>query len=132
MGQRRDVVKSPKLANPLFVGLSSWTSKSTEWSSVFSWRFGLRNVPKWMHSLPVDPRRHSDKQDHLRPLTIFAGLIFFATGYGALMAFLVLFIWAITRNRNAIFGAKPQSSDFQYERVSVVVAEGFKDVTTRG
>lgn len=115
----------------IFVGLSSWNSKSSEWSSVFSWRFGLRNVPKWMHSLPVDPRRRSDKQNHSHPLTIFAGLIF-ATGCGALMAFLVLFMWAIAGNRNAIFGAEPQSVDFQYEKVSVVVEEGFKDVEGRG
>ncbi|KAG6602633.1 L-type lectin-domain containing receptor kinase S.4, partial [Cucurbita argyrosperma subsp. sororia] len=122
----------------VFVGLSSGNSKSSEWSRVFSWRFGLRNVPKWMHSMPVDPRRPSLKQDeegsqknHLRPLTIVAGLIF-ATGCGALMAFLVLFVWAIAGNRNAIFVAEPKSVDFQYEKVSLVVEEGSKDDSVRG
>ncbi|XP_022961282.1 uncharacterized protein LOC111461824 [Cucurbita moschata] len=122
----------------VFVGLSSGNSKSSEWSRVFSWRFGLRNVPKWMHSMPVDPRRPSLKQDeegsqknHLRPLTIVAGLIF-ATGCGALMAFLVLFVWAIAGNRNAISVAEPQSVDFQYEKVSLVAEEGSKDDGVRG
>lgn len=112
----------------VFVGLSSWNGKSSEWSRVFSWRFGLRNVPKWMHSLPVDPRRRSERKDEgLQKLTIFAGLIF-ATGCGALMAFLALFVWAIASNRNAIFGAV----DFQYEKVGVVVEEGSKDGSLRG
>ncbi|KAL4032378.1 hypothetical protein IC575_005450 [Cucumis melo] len=115
----------------VFVGLSSWNSKSSEWSRVFSWRFGVRNVHKLMHSLPVDPRRGSDEQDHSYPLTIFAWVIF-GTGCGALMAFLVLFMWAIAGNRNAIFGGEPQSVDFQYEKVNVVVEEGFKDVEGRG
>ncbi|XP_038885984.1 uncharacterized protein LOC120076289 [Benincasa hispida] len=114
----------------VFVGLSSWNSKSSEWSRVFSWRFGLRNVAKWMHSLPVDPRQRSDEQNHSHPLTIFAWLIF-GTGCGGLIAFLVLFMWAIAGNRNAIFEAEPQSVDFQYEKVSVVVEEGFKDVEGR-
>ncbi|XP_022133454.1 uncharacterized protein LOC111006026 [Momordica charantia] len=122
----------------VFVGLSSWNSKPSQWSRVFSWRFGLRNIPKGMHSLPVDPQRRSEKQgeelqkNHLLPLTIFAGLIF-ATGCGALMAFVVLFMWVIAANRNAIFAAEPQSVDFQYQKVSVVVVEeGLKDVSTRG
>ncbi|CAK7325788.1 unnamed protein product [Dovyalis caffra] len=116
--------------NEVYVALQSFNGQSSETCSVYSWRFRLRKVPKWMHSLPADPHGYVDKpKEELRvhkrrfcPLSILAGIIF-VTGCGALLAFAVLFAWAVFVNRHTVFptegDAKPV--DFKYEKISVVV-----------
>ncbi|XP_015877325.3 L-type lectin-domain containing receptor kinase VIII.2 [Ziziphus jujuba] len=118
---------------PVLVGISSSNGKSLQISSIYSWKFSLRTYPNRMHSLPADPRGFSDehgkhltmRQRRVCPLTILAGLIF-ATGCGALMAFVVLFLWAVVVNRNIIFPAESplHPVDFRYEKISVVVGKG--------
>ncbi|XP_050387447.1 L-type lectin-domain containing receptor kinase VIII.2-like [Argentina anserina] len=119
------------------VGISSSNSNgssSSQISSVYSWSFRLRNVPR-MHSLPVNPRGYWDDQhgEDARlhkpmacPLSVLAGIIFM-TGCGALVSFVVLFLWAIIVNRHTVFPAefpvKPNPTDFRYEKISVVVEE---------
>ncbi|XP_002530403.2 lectin-like protein LEC [Ricinus communis] len=101
--------------------------------NVYSWRFRLRKVPNWMHSLPVNPHgsMHNDNSDNERlrvhkrkfcPLTILAGLIF-ASGCVALLAFVGLYMWPIFVNRRSAFPleGKMQRMDFRYEKISVVV-----------
>ncbi|XVE52576.1 hypothetical protein DITRI_Ditri02bG0132500 [Diplodiscus trichospermus] len=116
----------------VFVGIiSTANEKSSESSSnVYSWRFRVRDVSSWMHSLPVDPRGYVDKHSQeLRAekrkfcaLTILAALIF-ATGCGALFAFVMLFMWAILVSRHTIFPVQRQvgHEDFRYEKVNVIV-----------
>lgn len=117
---------------PVLVGISSSNGNSTQISSIYSWRFSLRNYPNRMHSLPADPRGYldghgKDLTTHKRrvcPLTILAGLIF-ATVCGALMAFSVLFLWAVVVNRNAVFPAESpvHPVDFRYEKINVAVGK---------
>lgn len=123
------------------VGISSsnGNGSSSQISSVYFWSFRLRNVPR-MHSLPVNPRDYLDDKHgegsrlHKRmacPLSILAGIIFM-TGCGALVSFVVLFLWAIVANRHTVFPpevlpaefpVKPSPTDFRYEKISVVVEE---------
>lgn len=117
----------------VYVGISSSNSNgsSSQISSVYSWTFKLRNVPK-MHSFPVNPRGYLDEHGensgvHKRmacPLSILAGIIFM-TGCGALVSFVVLFLWAIIANRHTVFPAEfpVKPTDFRYEKISVVVEE---------
>ncbi|KAE8679474.1 hypothetical protein F3Y22_tig00111402pilonHSYRG01526 [Hibiscus syriacus] len=108
-------------------GESSQTSSDVD---VYSWRFRVRAVPSWMHSLPADPRGFMDKDSNETreekgkycSLTILAKLIF-ATGCGALFAFVMLFMWVIFVSRHTVFPVKcePGHEDFRYEKVNVIV-----------
>ncbi|KAJ6311844.1 hypothetical protein OIU77_013571 [Salix suchowensis] len=121
--------------NEVYVALQSFNGKSSETCTVYSWRFRLRKVPNRMHSLPVDPHGHVDKpSEELRvhkkrfcPLSVLAGIIF-VTGCGAMLAFAVLFVWAVFVNRHTVFptdgNVKPV--DFKYEKVSVIVEKDGK------
>lgn len=116
----------------VYVGISSSNSNgnSSQISSVYSWSFRLRNIPNSMHSLPVNPRGYLDEHgEHLSvhkrrvcPLTVLAGMIF-VTGCGALVAFMVLFLWAIIISRHTVFPAEfpVKPVDFRYEKINVVV-----------
>ncbi|XP_021295350.1 L-type lectin-domain containing receptor kinase S.4-like [Herrania umbratica] len=125
----------------VFVGIISTTNEESSPSSsnVYSWRFRVRDVSSWMHSLPADPRGYVDKdsqefraeRSNFCALTILAGLIF-ATGCGALLAFVMLFMWAILVNRHTVFPVECQAGpeDFRYEKVNVIVEkddQGDKD-----
>ncbi|XP_021624721.1 lectin-like protein At1g53070 [Manihot esculenta] len=125
-------------ANEVHVALGSRNGGNlSDTFYVYSWRFRLRNFPNWMHSLPVDPHGSVDKGNeslrvHSRtfcPFTVLAGMIF-ATGCGALLAFMVLFVWAIFANKHTVFPIEGnvQPVDFRYEKISVVVEKGGKVV----
>ncbi|KAB1993295.1 hypothetical protein ES319_D13G020600v1 [Gossypium barbadense] len=101
------------------------------WGNHDVFRFRVNVVPSWMHSLPADPRSYMDKKDSEETreekgkfcaLPILARLIF-ATGCGALFAFMMLFMWAIFVSRHTVFPVKyqPSHEDFRYEKVNVVV-----------
>ncbi|KAJ0101526.1 hypothetical protein Patl1_06515 [Pistacia atlantica] len=118
----------------VFVGIVGSNGNSEQTSSVYSWNFRLRNFPYWLHSLPVDPRahEHGDRfRNHKRgicPLKFLAGLIF-ATGCGALLAFVVLFAWAIVSRQTELpteYHVHPV--DFKYEKIAVIVEEDGKGV----
>ncbi|KAH7548174.1 hypothetical protein JRO89_XS14G0077900 [Xanthoceras sorbifolium] len=121
----------------VFVGIvsSNGISEQTSSSSVYSWNFRLRNVPYGLHSLPANPRDHGKVHgesfgDHKRsicPLRILAGLIF-AIGCGALLAFVVLFVWAIVVNKHTEFPTEYHAhpDDFKYEKINIVVDEDGK------
>lgn len=113
----------------VYVGISSSNGNSVQTISVYSWRFKPRKVPLSMHSLPADPRGQSGEHGKLRkrgrcPLAILAGVIF-ATGCGALLAFLGLFLWAFVANRHTVFPVEcpVRPVDFKYEKINVVVKE---------
>uniref|UniRef100_A0A5B7BUF5 Putative lectin-like protein LEC n=1 Tax=Davidia involucrata TaxID=16924 RepID=A0A5B7BUF5_DAVIN len=121
----------------VFVGLSSSSGNSSQTSSVYSWKFRVRNVPNSLHSQPVDPRLYPNQQReqktvHKRgtcPLAVFSGLIF-AIGCGALVALIVLYLWAIFVNEHTMIPAEYSSSpvDFRYEKINVVVENSSEDV----
>lgn len=119
----------------VYVGISSSNGDSSQTISIYSWRFKPRKVIMSMHSLPADPHGYSSEHGKLRkrgkcPLAILAGVIF-ATGCGALLAFLGLFLWAFVANRHTVFPVEcpVRPADFKYEKINVVVgkdAEGGK------
>ncbi|XP_065871855.1 putative L-type lectin-domain containing receptor kinase V.1 [Euphorbia lathyris] len=120
----------------VFVGLGSRNGINTsEICNVYSWRFRLRKVPNWMHSLPADPNGYKgeDVDENLKvhrrkvcPLTILAGMIF-ATVCGALMAFVMLYLWAIFVNKDTVFPIEGdiqiQPLDFKYEKIHIIVEQ---------
>ncbi|KDP44843.1 hypothetical protein JCGZ_01343 [Jatropha curcas] len=122
--------------NEVYVGLGSkHNGNLSDKSYVYSWRFRLRKIPYWMHSLPVNPNASKDNSNEIVkvqrrkfcPLTILAGMIF-ATGCGALLAFAVLFAWAIFVSRRTVFpiDGDVQPVDFRYQKVCVVVEKDEK------
>ncbi|PON87579.1 Concanavalin A-like lectin/glucanase domain containing protein [Trema orientale] len=110
----------------VLVGISSSNGDSSQVSSVYSWKFSLRNIPYSMHSLPVDPRgysgehsRHSSEhRKRVCHLAILGGLIF-ATVCGALMVFAVLFLWAVVAGRHKM--VPNEVPGFKYKKIGVVV-----------
>ncbi|OIT33479.1 PREDICTED: L-type lectin-domain containing receptor kinase S.4-like [Nicotiana attenuata] len=118
----------------VLVGLSSSTGSSFQVTSVYSWKFRVRSVPKWLHSQPADPRKNANEQSlekiadkkrfHL--LAFLSGFIF-ATGCIALAAFIGLFLWVIVGNNSEVVIPAKSSvhpGDFRYEKVNVVVEDG--------
>ncbi|KAK6156164.1 hypothetical protein DH2020_010412 [Rehmannia glutinosa] len=89
----------------VLVGLSSSSGKSMQISNVYSWNFRTRTVPKWLHSQPLNPRAFSSKHSEEKlaqkkkicALGFLSGLVFM-TGCGALLALVVLFLWALFEN----------------------------------
>lgn len=123
----------------VLVGLSSSSGNSMQTSSVYSWKFRTRSVPEWLHSQPLDPRAFSSKYDEEKlaqkkktcALGILSGLIFM-TGCGALLALVVLFLWALFENSSETVVTIPancraHNGDFRYEKINVVVGDNSTD-----
>lgn len=103
-----------------FVGISASSGNSSQSSSIYSWSFRSRTLHNWLHSRPVDPRCESGeplrmRKASLRPLTVLAGLIF-TTGCIALVAFVLLFVWAIFVGRNAAAAAAAAGTEEEYPK----------------
>ncbi|CAM8958288.1 unnamed protein product [Rhodiola kirilowii] len=109
----------------VFVFIGGSSGNSDQIISLYSCKFVFRDAPSSLHSQPLDPAEQSIKTDEgyeyeqpsrFCPLSILAGLIF-TTGCGALLAFVVLFLWVVFVDRHRI-QAEP---DFKYENINVVV-----------
>lgn len=123
----------------VLVGLSSSTGKSMQASSVYAWNFRTRNVPQWLHSQPLNPRAFSHERSEEKlaqkrkicALGFLSGLVFL-TGCGALLALIVLFLWALFENSSETVLTIPRkctvhSGDFRYEKINVVVGDSPPD-----
>ncbi|KAL3647338.1 hypothetical protein CASFOL_008306 [Castilleja foliolosa] len=124
----------------VIVGLSSSSGKSMQVSSVYSWSFKTRSVPKWLHSRPLDPRafsrKHGDEElahkKKVCALGFISGLVFMI-GCGALLALVVLFLWAMFENSSeTVLTMIPgkcnvDSKDFRYEKINIVVGDNLID-----
>ncbi|KAM7491958.1 hypothetical protein LguiA_034879 [Lonicera macranthoides] len=123
----------------VFIGLSSSSGNSLQSSSVYSWNFRTRAVPKWMHSHPVNPQLYSDevgegKTAHKKGkkgscfLGMLSGLAF-GIGCGALAALALMYIWAIFVDRDEMTNAADCKFPvgFRYEKVNVVVENSLDD-----
>ncbi|XWS56656.1 hypothetical protein CRYUN_Cryun09bG0104500 [Craigia yunnanensis] len=92
----------------VFVGIISTANEdsSQSCSNVYSWRFRVRDVSSWMHSLPVDPRGYLDKdsQEFRAERRKFCALTILASGH-------------------MVFPVECQAGpeDFRYEKVNVIV-----------
>lgn len=121
----------------VFVGLSSSSGKTMQTSCVYSWKFRTRSVPSWLHSQPLDPRAFSQEQKKLAQkkricaLGFLSGLVFII-GCGALLALIVLFLWALFENSlETILTISTKctvhSGHFTYEKINVVVEDNSSD-----
>lgn len=122
----------------VLVGLSSSSGSSMQKTCIYSWKFTVRIVPKWLHSQPVNPQAISGKRseekvedkERLCALRLLSGLIF-ATGCGLLAAFMVLFLWAVFANNDQVavipLKCSANPGDFRYEKIKVVLEDGSDD-----
>ncbi|KAG8380779.1 hypothetical protein BUALT_Bualt06G0051500 [Buddleja alternifolia] len=123
----------------VLVGLSSSSGKSMQTSRVYSWKFRTRTVPDWMHSQPLDPRAFSREsrdeklaqKKRICALGFLSGLVI-VTGCGALLALIVMFLWALFENSSETILTIPakcaaHSGDFRYEKINVVVGDNPTD-----
>lgn len=121
----------------MFVGLVS----STSWNVVYSWSFRLKHaVPYMLHSHPLDPTQMQFVVHPRSKQQPFAGrqredqvpVIFMALAFGAAcgaaVAFLVLFAWSSTVERNTV---APLDGEFGYKKIAVVgVRKGLENGVT--
>ncbi|XP_042506328.1 L-type lectin-domain containing receptor kinase VIII.2-like [Macadamia integrifolia] len=122
----------------VFVGMSSSSGNSSQTTTIYSWSFNLRSVPSWLHSQPADPRIIAVQSNppiiqkrSTCLLRILAGLIF-GTGCGALVAFIVMFVWTISVNRRQCQSVVPveypvHPVEFAYEKIKVFAQKPTKD-----
>ncbi|KZV26245.1 Concanavalin A-like lectin family protein [Dorcoceras hygrometricum] len=123
----------------VFVGLSSSSGKTMQTSCVYSWKFRTRSVPSWLHSQPLDPRVISQEQEEKRlaqkkricALGFLSGLVFIV-GCGALLALIILFLWAMFENSLETILTIPakspvHSGDFRYQKINVVVEDNLSE-----
>ncbi|KAJ6331580.1 hypothetical protein OIU76_010040 [Salix suchowensis] len=119
----------------VFIGLSSSNRNSSQTCSLHSWNFNLRRVLHWMHSQPLDPQAFAK---HEKPmvvqkksdciLKVLAAMIF-GTAFGALGAFMVLYLWTIFGSRRPVVPEEcsVHPADFEYNKVKVVVDKAIED-----
>ncbi|KAB1224288.1 L-type lectin-domain containing receptor kinase VIII.2 [Morella rubra] len=119
----------------VFVGFSSSTGNSFRTCFLHSWSFKLRHFPNWMHSEPLDPKAFakSTKTSAVQKRSdcfyrVLAAMIFGAA-CGALSAFTVLYLWTIFGNRRPVVPEEfaMQPTDYEYEKVKVVVDKAIED-----
>lgn len=115
----------------VLVGLSSSNGKSLQKCDLYSWEFKIRQIPRWMHSKPLDPEVVSK---NTKPLEIsknrdchlkLYGVFIFGVSCGALIALLLRFVWIVfVRKRPVVpeeFSSK--SIEFEPEKLKVAVAK---------
>lgn len=115
----------------VYAGIIGSNGNSTQTSTaLYSCKFVVIDAKSSKHSQPLDPsflnrknEEGNDESSKFCPLSILAGLIF-TTGCGALMAFVILFLWVVFIDRHRI-QAEPE---FKYENINVVVENDKDDV----
>ncbi|KNA07516.1 hypothetical protein SOVF_171140 [Spinacia oleracea] len=120
----------------ILVGISSSSVDSRQVSSLSSWSFRVRSIPRSLHSEPLNPEEaHLGEQQPIQRkkssfLTVLGALIF-ATGCGTLVAFVALFVWVVLfgRHSNVVPELPMTPMDFKYEKVNVTVDNAFDDST---
>ncbi|CAA2968027.1 lectin-like protein [Olea europaea var. sylvestris] len=124
----------------VFVGLSSSSGNSMQTGNVYSWKFKTRSVPNWLHSKPVDPQvfsnvRSEEKRNNRRWVCVLGFLSGFITivGCGAIIALVIMFVWAIIENSRETIVTVPttcmvQPGDFKYQKINVVINDNSVDV----
>lgn len=119
----------------VLVGLSSSNGNSLQSTSIYSWKFRTRSVPKWLHSKPVDPRRFSNQQAGEKVINKKRGCLLWLLSSlicGMLIALGVLFMWLVfAYNYQVTFIQMKRSvnpGEFRYEKVNVVIDETLTDV----
>ncbi|KAJ8532891.1 hypothetical protein K7X08_015780 [Anisodus acutangulus] len=103
----------------VLVGLSA---SSLQVTSVYSWKFRVKSVPKWLHSQPVDPNKMANRKIFHR----VSGFVFVTGCVVALASFIGLFLWVIFGGNNNTEVVILTKRDFRYEKVvnMVVVEDG--------
>jgi hypothetical protein len=119
----------------VFIGLSSCSGNSEQISSVYSWNFKTRTVPKWLHSHPVNPMLDYNKLTKEKPfhkkriygacIIAFVSGLALLVGCGALMALVFMYLRASFADKDAMM-IKP--AVFRYEKIDLVLDNGFDNV----
>ncbi|XP_076882409.1 uncharacterized protein LOC143530872 [Bidens hawaiensis] len=110
-------------------GLVSDNEEHEEIASVCSWSFGIKEVPKWMHSMPaVIPKEHSKgeglNKDSESEGCVDLGFIL-AIGCGALAGWIVSHVWSYFVDRQKVQAEGEVEGyvcpfGFRYEKIGVV------------
>ncbi|XVE97010.1 hypothetical protein REPUB_Repub02eG0273600 [Reevesia pubescens] len=120
----------------VFLGLSSSNGNSSQTCFIHLWSFKLRQVPNWMHSIPVDPEAIAKKSKPLttahKSSTCFRKVLvmfIFGIACGALTASCLLYLWTIFGGRRPVAPEEchVHPMDFEYKKVNVVVEKAVKD-----
>ncbi|KAG6485391.1 hypothetical protein ZIOFF_053928 [Zingiber officinale] len=92
------------------VVLSSWSSHSSQGSSIYSWNFTQKHgAPFLMHSEPLDPNSflaRSNESAPVHPIRSYPWealiAMVFAAACGAMLAFFTVFVWSALRSRRPV------------------------------
>ncbi|KAK1409400.1 hypothetical protein QVD17_35926 [Tagetes erecta] len=104
----------------VLLGLVSFNGNRERVAYVYSWSSEVKDVPKWMHSIPVDPKKHSAVQASKENGSVVSGF-FFATGCGLLAASVMFLVWSYVVDwRKAQQETSVCPIDFKYEKIDVV------------
>lgn len=92
------------------VVLSSWSSHSSQGSSIYSWNFTQKHgAPFLMHSEPLDPNSflaRSNESAQVHPIRSYPWQVLiamvFAAACGGMLAFFTMFVWSALRSRRPV------------------------------
>nr|KAJ0222449.1 hypothetical protein LSAT_V11C200094600 [Lactuca sativa] len=110
----------------VLLGLASINEKPEQITTVYSWTSDIKDIPKWMHSIPVFPldssTQHHDVKTYKKKVSFLSGFIV-ATGCGALAALALFFVWAFVADKQKAQGEPSvHPVDFKYEKIGVLEA----------
>ncbi|MFS8012901.1 putative non-specific serine/threonine protein kinase [Helianthus anomalus] len=105
----------------VLLGLVSFNEKyAEEVTLVYSWSLEVKDFLKWVHSIPVDPEGFSSVRDSKKEGGLVSGFVL-ATGCGALVALVMLFVWSYVVDRRKVEGdVCDQAGEFKYEKIDVL------------
>ncbi|KAL4576216.1 hypothetical protein LXL04_012307 [Taraxacum kok-saghyz] len=111
----------------VLLGLMSLNENPEQITTVYSWTSEIKEIPKWLHSIPFIPHDSSTLHHDVQPSkkkSQFLSCFILATGCGAFASLTLFFVWSVLANRQ-----KPQeepSVDFKYEKIGVLEANNSK------
>ncbi|KAJ0465868.1 putative non-specific serine/threonine protein kinase [Helianthus annuus] len=106
----------------VLLGLVSFNEKyaEEEVTFVYSWSLEVKDFPKWVHSIPVNPEGFSSVRDSKKEGGLVSGFVL-ATGCGALAALVMLFVWSYVVDRRKVEGDDcAHAGEFKYEKIDVL------------
>ncbi|XP_022006385.2 L-type lectin-domain containing receptor kinase S.4 [Helianthus annuus] len=105
----------------VLLGLVSFKyEEQEEVTFVYSWSLEVKDFPKWVHSIPVNPEGFSSVRDSKKEGGLVSGFVL-AMGCGALVALVMLFVWSYVVDRRKVEGdICDHAGEFKYEKIDVL------------
>ncbi|XP_076882998.1 putative L-type lectin-domain containing receptor kinase S.7 [Bidens hawaiensis] len=103
-------------------GMVGFNEKDERVTFVYSWSLEVKDGPKWVHSIPVNPEESSNMK-HVKERSGFGSGFMFTIGCGVLAALVMFFVWSYVVDRRVVRGEGEGSGsavDFKYEKIDVV------------